>query len=118
MKNIIVSRRGFMNVEIYYDAGIEIEVPDWVDYDNFEEFLEKEENKNLKHQFDNAFNDTIDNIHEKLTNAFGSDGYSEEGGQDELEIDELIECGEEPDYWEELNEVVEIGNKLSKEEEE
>jgi hypothetical protein len=87
MKKALVSKRGFMNVEIFYDASIEIEVPDEIDHDNLEEFLDKDENVKLKEEFDNAFNKEIQRIHSKLKTA--DLDYNENGGYDEIYVDEF-----------------------------
>ena len=86
MKKVRISSRGYMNVEIYYDAGIEVEVPDDMDESEvFEKFVEEDED--LKEQFNNAVSQELQSIHDKLTKEFGDHGYNEEGGSDEIWVE-------------------------------
>jgi hypothetical protein len=87
MKKVRISSRGHMIVEIYYDAGIEIEVPEDMDESEVEEFVNN--NEDLKEQFNNAVREQLQSIHDDLTEKFGSDGYDEEGGYDEIWVEEI-----------------------------
>lgn len=84
-KKVCISRRGHMNVEIYYDFGIEVEVPVNLDESEVEDYVE--ENEELNKQFDEAFQEGIQKIHNKLEAVELE--YDEEGGSDEIWVEEV-----------------------------
>ncbi len=87
MKKVIVSKRGYINMRLFYDAFIEIEVPEEMDDNDVEDYVD--ENEELSNKLHQAFREEIDGIYAELdkTNL----EYDENGGYDEINVDRVEE---------------------------
>lgn len=85
MKKVRFSKRGSMEVEIFYDIGIELEVPADMDDNDVQDYIESD--PQLQEAFDKEFNKGIQKIHDKLEAVELE--YEENGGQHETWVEEI-----------------------------